>query len=108
VGSLAGWEIDMHADYAFQIKGRLTPALKTALEPLEATDVPADTVLVGRVADRAAVHGFIARIEALGLELVELRRQLPDSSGAHGCPACGCGRAADGPGTVRTASRSRS
>ena len=29
------------------------------------------------MADRAALHGFIARIEALGLELVELQRLPP-------------------------------
>jgi len=98
----------VNADYAFRIKGRLTPALKTALQPLEATDVPPGTVLVARAADRAALHGFIARIEALGLELIELRQQLPDSSGAHGCPTCGSGHAPDGPAPAKTASRSRS
>jgi hypothetical protein len=32
-------------------------------------------MLVGRLADRAALYGFIARIDALGLELVELQRR---------------------------------
>jgi hypothetical protein len=30
---------------------------------------------VGAVADQAALHGVLAKIEALGLELVELHRQ---------------------------------
>ncbi|MEK6439899.1 hypothetical protein [Pseudonocardia sp. T1-2H] len=49
------------------------------------------TMLVGRVGDRAALHGFIARIEALGLELVELQRLAGRPAGgcAGRCPECG-------------------
>jgi hypothetical protein len=32
------------------------------------------TVLRGAVADRSALHGVLAQIEVLGLELLELRR----------------------------------
>jgi hypothetical protein len=32
-----------------------------------------DTLLTGRLPDQAAVYGVIARLEALGLELLELR-----------------------------------
>jgi hypothetical protein len=43
-----------------------------------------DTVLTGSLTDRSAVFGVLAQIEALGLELLELRqiparRQSPDS-----------------------------
>ena len=97
----------MRADYAFRVKGRLTPTLRAALAPLEATDAGAETLLVGLVADRAALHGFIARIEALGLELIELK-QLPPAAGDGGleCPACGRGRGTVGTGKTRAASRS--
>ena len=99
----------MSTDYAFRVKGRLTSALKVALDPLKATDQSAETLLVGPVVDRAALHGFIARIEALGLELLELRKLPPaDAPGGHECPACGCGRGADGRVPTGTASRSRS
>ena len=103
-----GWEIDVHSDYAFWVKGRLTPALKVALEPLEATDSSAETLLVAPVVDRAMLHGLIARIQALGLELVELR-QLPPVSAGGGDerPTCGCGRGADERGPTGNASRSR-
>jgi hypothetical protein len=50
--------------------------------------------LVGLVVDGAALHGFIARIEALGLELVELRRLPPhpaDGGPTSRCPEWGCG-----------------
>ena len=98
----------MNADYAFRVSGRLTPAMMGALDPLEAREASTDTVLVGRVVDRAALHGFIARIEALGLELVELRRLPPGyDTGAHGCPSCGRNPEADGTGATGTASRSR-
>jgi hypothetical protein len=51
------------------------------------------TVLTGLLADRPAVFGVIAEIEALGLDLLEVRRLLPgakspssgeDRSLAHG------------------------
>ena len=98
----------MTADYAFRISGRVPPALTVALEPLRSVATTADTLLVGPVADRAALHGYIAHLEALGLELVELRRLPPeDGDGRHGCPACG--RAgAGGPAATGTAARSRS
>ena len=79
----------MSAEYTFRITGRLTRRLLKALEPLEARATAGDTLLVGRLADRAALYGFIARIEALGLELVELQR-LPLRPATDGnCPECG-------------------
>jgi hypothetical protein len=41
--------------------------LESAIEPVE-------TILHGPVQDQAALHGLLRRVEALGLELVELRR----------------------------------
>ena len=97
----------MNADYAFRISGRLVPALVDALEPLKTVDAGSDTLLMGRVTDCAALYGHIAHLEALGLELVELRR-LPaeDHRGSHSCPCCG--RAGAGAPPTRTAARSRS
>lgn len=42
-----------------------------------------ETVLIGMLQDRSAVYGVIAQIEALGLELIELRqvRATPESPG---------------------------
>jgi hypothetical protein len=37
----------------------------------------AETVLTGLLPDRSALYGVLAEIEALGLELIELRRLLP-------------------------------
>jgi hypothetical protein len=33
-----------------------------------------DTLLEGAIADQAALHGVLARVESLGLELLEVRR----------------------------------
>jgi hypothetical protein len=33
-----------------------------------------ETLLMGSLADRSALYGVLAQIEALGLELVEVRR----------------------------------
>ena len=95
----------MTADYAFRISGRLTPALTGALAPLKSIDASGDTLLVGPVSDRAALHGHIAHLEALGLELVELRR-LPagDGDSPYGCPRCGRAGASVSPLTGTAAS----
>jgi len=91
------------AEYSFRVVGRLTPRLVDALDPLEASEAAADTVLVARAADRSALHGFIARIEALGLELVELRRHPPPHSADTCCPVCGQDRGTGGPRTSAAA-----
>jgi len=38
-----------------------------------------ETVLIGLLEDRSAVYGVLAQIEALGLELLELRRVGPST-----------------------------
>ena len=97
----------MNVDYAFRISGRVPPALTAALAPLRSVPTSADTLLVGPVTDRAALHGYIAHLEALGLELVELRRLPAGDHGGHGCPCCG--RAgAGGPAAIGAMARSRS
>jgi hypothetical protein len=97
----------VNADYAFRISGRVPPALTAALAPLRSVQTSADTVLVGPVTDRAALHGYIAHLEALGLELVELRRLPAGDDSPHGCPCCGRAGAGVSP-AARTAARSRS
>ena len=92
---------------AFRISGRVPPALTAALAPLRRVETSVDTLLVGPVTGRAALHGYIAHLQALGLELVELHR-LPsgDHGNGHGCQACG--RAGAGTPPTATAARSRS
>jgi hypothetical protein len=62
--------------YEVRLGGHLTRTLRAEFEELglAAKDRPAETVLHGPVVDQAALHGLLRRVEALGLELVELRR----------------------------------
>ena len=64
----------MRSEYAFRVRGRLSPDIIAALHPLEAEAPVTETVLRGEVPDQAALHGLIARLEQLGVELLALQR----------------------------------
>jgi hypothetical protein len=49
--------------------------LLEAFPGLQAEAQQGDTVLAGAMPDQAALHGVLAQVEALGLELLEVRRQ---------------------------------
>lgn len=69
--------------YEIHIKGRVSEQLLGAFEGMDATVQSVETVLRGPVLDQAALHGLLDRIQALGLELVEVRR-LPEEVGGQG------------------------
>jgi hypothetical protein len=60
-----------------RVRGRLGRTMRAAFPALHAQAHGEDTVLAGPLADQAALYGVLAQIEALGLELLEVRR-LPD------------------------------
>jgi hypothetical protein len=62
------------ASYEIRIRGRVTEPLLSSFERMSSTFEPVDTVLHGPVRDQAELHGLIDRIQALGLELIEVRR----------------------------------
>jgi hypothetical protein len=68
--------------YQIRIRGRLGRTMRAAFPALDAQADGADTVLTGTLADQAALYGVLARIEALGLELLEVHR-LTDGSAAN-------------------------
>lgn len=74
----------MSMTYQVRIRGRLSRTLTGEFEDLGlAADVaPVETTLHGPVVDQAALYGLIRRLEALGLELVELRR-TPEPAGSE-------------------------
>jgi cell division FtsZ-interacting protein ZapD len=67
----------MTQQYEIRIRGRVRPALLEDFDGLEQSVERVETVLHGPVVDQAALHGLLQRIEALGLELVEVRRLPP-------------------------------
>jgi hypothetical protein len=71
--------------YQIRIRGLLGRTMRAAFPALHAQAHGADTVLTGALADQAALFGVLAQVEALGLELLEVRR-LPDGD-CHGSPA---------------------
>jgi hypothetical protein len=60
--------------YQIRIRGRLGRTIRAAFPALHAEAQGEDTLLAGALADQAALHGVLTQIEALGLELVEVRR----------------------------------
>lgn len=65
------------ARYEIHIKGRVGRDLAEDFEGLCADVQPVETVLHGEIVDQAALHGILDRIQALGLELIEVRK-LPE------------------------------
>lgn len=65
------------AAYEIRIKGGISEQLLAAFERMEATVGANETVLRGPPLDQAALHGLLDRIQALGLELIEVRRVNP-------------------------------
>jgi hypothetical protein len=63
--------------YRICVRGRLGETIRSAFPTLQARSRGGDTVLTGPLPDRAALHGVLAEIEALGLELLEVRRLPP-------------------------------
>jgi hypothetical protein len=59
--------------YRIRVRGRLGETIRCAFPALQARARGGDTVLTGPLPDRAALHGVLAEIEALGLELLEVR-----------------------------------
>jgi hypothetical protein len=63
--------------YTIRIKGRLGATGLSAFPTMVAQLEGGVTVLTGLLEDRSAMFGVIAQIEALGLELLEIRRIQP-------------------------------
>ena len=86
--------------YEIWVRGHLGETMRSAFPALRAQQRGADTLLTGTLPDRAALYGVLAEIEALGLELLEVRR-LPRWRGHHG--PIGCAARANPPDRTRRA-----
>jgi hypothetical protein len=63
--------------YEICVRGRLGEMIRSAFPALQARTRGDATMLTGVLADQAALYGVLAEIEALGLELIEVRRLPP-------------------------------
>jgi hypothetical protein len=59
--------------YEVRVLGQVGPAAREAFADVAVEVEPSETVLTGEL-DQAALHGLLERIQALGLELVDVRR----------------------------------
>jgi hypothetical protein len=60
-------------NYQIRVRGQLGRTMRTAFPALRAQALGEETVLTGPLADQAALYGVLTQIEALGLELLEVR-----------------------------------
>jgi hypothetical protein len=68
------WRMDpASARYMIRIKGHLGVTLLSAFPAMASKRQGPETVLTGML-DRPGLHGVLAEIEALGLDLLEVRR----------------------------------
>jgi hypothetical protein len=61
--------------YKIYVRGQLGETALGAFPELRAQAQGAETVLAGELLDQAALFGVLTQIEALGLELLEVRRE---------------------------------
>jgi hypothetical protein len=66
--------------YEIRVRGPIGPTIMQAFPALTATRSGHDTLLTGSLPDQSALYGVIYQLEALGLQLLEIRR--PQFSGA--------------------------
>jgi len=65
--------------YTIRLDGHLGATARSAFPTMVAEENGPDTVLTGMLEDRSALFATLAEIEALGLELSELRRIRPEA-----------------------------
>ena len=68
--------------YEVRVRGPIGPTILEAFPLLSARRAGRDTVLTGRLPDQSALYGLIHQLEALGLELLEVRTDSVDTD--HG------------------------
>jgi hypothetical protein len=67
------------ARYVIRINGHLGATLLSAFPAMASRLHSAETVLTGLL-DRSALYGVLAEVEALGLDLLEVRQLTPQRS----------------------------
>ena len=62
------------ARYEIRLQGPVTQEVLDGFEHFESGSGPVETVLHGTLGDQGGLHRLLERIDALGLELVAVRR----------------------------------
>jgi monoterpene epsilon-lactone hydrolase len=73
--------------YEIRVCGQLGNTMLAAFPEMNSEVAGGQTVLSGAVVDQSALYGLLSRLEALGLELIEVRRcgsPRPDDAGSPG------------------------
>ncbi len=72
----------MSSIYEIRVEGELPADWSSWFEGMRIqAGPPGESILVGSVADQAALHGVLAKIRDLNLTLVSLNRCLPNKGG---------------------------
>jgi hypothetical protein len=69
--------------FSIRVKGHLGATSLAAFPEMVSQQRGADCVLTGIVPDRSALFGILTQIETLGLELIEIRRLVPNPDAAE-------------------------
>jgi hypothetical protein len=70
--------------YEIRVRGPIGPTIMQAFPALTATRSGHDTLLTGSLPDQSALYGVINQLEALGLQLLEIRRPGCRGAGTTG------------------------
>ena len=72
----------MSTRYAIRVAGGLGATALSAFPEFASGRTGPDTTLTGELPDCSALYGAVARLEALGLELIDVHRlgEAPDSA----------------------------
>jgi hypothetical protein len=74
-GPMTGAQGDLPPQrYEIRVRGHLGATMRHAFPALHAEIQDSDTLLRGAIQDQSELFGVLSQIEALGLELLELRR----------------------------------
>ena len=72
------------ARYQIRVRGPIGPTTMQAFPTLVMSRNGEDTLLTGRLVDQSALYGVIHQLEALGLQLQDIRRLPTGDSRATG------------------------
>jgi hypothetical protein len=74
--------------YEIRVAGVLPPEVLADFDRLTASLEPVETLVHGPIQDQAALHGLLARLEASGVQVIEVRRlhEKDPSAGDKGRP----------------------